>query len=579
MLGDTSIEDHESFSVTLSGASGATIGNGTAIGTILNDDTAIRIAGPADGLEGDAGATPFVFTVSLEKASALPVTVNYATVDGTANAGSDFTALAPGAQLTFAPGETTKTIAVDVLGDTSVEAHETFSVVLSSPTNATIANDTGTGTILNDDTLVRINDASVLEGHSGTHAMTFTVSLSAPTALAVSVDFASADGTATAGSDYIALTPGTLNFAPGETSKTIAVDVLGDTVVEPSEIFSVVLSAASNAVIDDATGVGKILDDDVSLRGKHKATFTDVDGDLVTIKVSKGTLKVEDFTLFPSGSGAQLALVDFSGQTEFAGANLSVTAKRAAGTPGGVRVVDVGAINATGIDLAKVVIKGDLGQIDSGNDLDPRPGLLSLSAHSLGQRGIDTQLPGGSLQSEIVGAFKTLKLVGGMQDAVLSVSGDIGTIAIKGDVLGSAIRTDGKIGAINIGGDLGGQSATISARGTLAPASDAKALAIGAFSIGGSVDHAQILAGYDRTGAAVNADAAIGRVTVGGNWTASDLAAGREPRHRRDVRHRRRCADRGWKSDHCQNRFDRDQRRRQRNRGRNRSLRICCGTN
>ena len=84
------------------------------------------------------------FTVTLEKASALPVTVNYATADGTANAGSDFTALAPGAQLTFAPGETTKTIAVDVLGDTSVEAHETFSVVLSGPTNATIANDTGT---------------------------------------------------------------------------------------------------------------------------------------------------------------------------------------------------------------------------------------------------------------------------------------------------------------------------------------------------------------------------------------------------------------------------------------------------
>ena len=221
--------------------------------------------------------------------------------------------------------------------------------------------------------------------------------------------------------------------------------------------------------------------------------------------------------------------MDFSGQTEFAGANLSITAKRAPGTNGGDHMVNVGHINVAGIDFGNVVVKGDLGQIDAGNDLDPRPGLLSLSANSLGRRGLDTQLPGGSLQSEIAGAFKTLKLAGGVQDAALSVSGDIGTIAIKGSVLGSAIRSDGKIGAIKISGDLAASAtsaATISARGTLAPASDAKALAIGALSIGGSVDHAQILAGYDRTGAAVNADAGIGRVTVGGNWTASNLAAG-----------------------------------------------------
>ena len=204
----------------------------------------------------------------------------------------------------------------------------------------------------------------------------------------MSVNFASADGTATAGADYTALTPGTLNFAPGETSKTITVDVLGDIAVEPSETFSVVLSEGVNAVIDDATAIGTILDDDVTLRGKRMATFTDVDGDLVTIKVSKGTLKVEDFTIVPSGQGAQLALVDFSGETEFAGANLSITAKRAPEAPPLAFVlVDVGYINASGIDLGKVVIKGDLGQIDAGNDLDPRPGLLSLSANSLGQRG------------------------------------------------------------------------------------------------------------------------------------------------------------------------------------------------
>jgi hypothetical protein len=529
ILGDTRIEDHETFLVVLSEPSGATIGADTASGTILNDDTALRIAGPADSLEGDSGTTPLVFTVTLEKASALPVTVTYATADGTANAGSDFIALEAGAQISFAPGETIKTITVDVIGDTSVEAHETFSLVLSNPANATIAEGAASATILNDDTLIRVDDASVLEGHTVTRAMTFAVTLSAPSALPVSVNFASADGTATAGADYAVLTPGTLNFAPGEMSKTVTVDVLGDVTVEPTEIFSLVLSGAVNAVIDDGTAIGTILDDDVTLVSPHKATFVDIDGELATIKVSKGTLAVQDFTLVPSGQGAQLALVDFSGQSDFAGAKLSVKATRAAGISGADRRVDVGAINATGIDLGKVIIKGDLGQIDAGNDAAPQPGVHRLNASSFGARGLETQLPGGSLQSEIIGAIKQFKLSEDMRDATLSVSADIGAIAIKGGMLDSTIRSDGKIGAIKIGGDLAGattSAATISARGILAPTSTGKALAIAALSIGGSIDHAQILAGYDRSGAAVNADASIGPVRVAHNWTASDLIAG-----------------------------------------------------
>ena len=527
--GDMSVEDHESFFVALAGASNAVIDRGTAAGTILNDDTALRISDAPGILEGDSGTQGSHFNVSLEKPSALPVTVNYATADDTASAGSDFTTPAAGSQLVFAPGEIVKTISIDVRGDTSIEAHEMFSVVLASPTNATIVAGTGIGTILNDDTSLRISDARLLEGHSGTRSMPFTVSLAAASALPVSVKFASADGAATAGADYIALTPGTVDFAPGETSKTIAVDVLGDVAVEPSETFSVVLSEATNAVIDNGTGIGTILDDDVTLAGKRKATFIDVDGDLVTVNVSKGALKVEDFTIFPSGSGAQLALVDFSGETEFAGANLSITAKRAVDAPRGVHLVDVGYINAGGIDLGSVRVKGDLGQIDAGDEFTPKRGLLSLNANSLGHSGLATQLAGGSLQSDIAGALKTFRLADGMQDAAISVRGDIGTIAIKGSVLGSAIRSDGKIGAIKISGDLAATAtgdATISARGQLAPDSNAKAIAIASLSIGGSVEHAQILAGYDRTGAPDNADAMIGAVSVGHNWIASNLAAG-----------------------------------------------------
>ena len=99
--------------------------------------------------EGNSGLTPFTFTVTLSASSASTVTVNFATSDGTATAGSDYVA-ASGA-LTFNPGVTTQTITVNVNGDTAVEPNEMFSVNLSAPANATIATGTGTGTIINDD--------------------------------------------------------------------------------------------------------------------------------------------------------------------------------------------------------------------------------------------------------------------------------------------------------------------------------------------------------------------------------------------------------------------------------------------
>jgi len=99
--------------------------------------------------EGNAGTTPFVFTVTLSAASASTVTVNYATANGTATSGSDHAATS--GTLTFSPGITTQTITVNVNGDTTVEPNETFVVNLSVPSNATIATAQGTGTIVNDD--------------------------------------------------------------------------------------------------------------------------------------------------------------------------------------------------------------------------------------------------------------------------------------------------------------------------------------------------------------------------------------------------------------------------------------------
>src|SRR5262245_20098051 len=100
------------------------------------------------------------------------------------------------------------------------------------------------------------------EGNSGTTAFNFTVSLSAAQAAPVTVDFATADGTATQPSDY-ASNSGTLTFAPGETSKTVPVQVNGDTAVEPNETFNVNLSnATGNATIQNGRAPCRKQNDD-----------------------------------------------------------------------------------------------------------------------------------------------------------------------------------------------------------------------------------------------------------------------------------------------------------------------------
>jgi hypothetical protein len=203
-----------------------------------------------------------VFTVRLSAPSAVPVTVQYATADGTAATGSDYQPAS--GTLTFTPGETTKTISVPVLGDRLAEANETFLVNLSQPTNAHITAGHGVGTILDDEPRISINDVTKAEGRKGqTTLFTFTVTLSAAYDQAVTVSFQTTNGTATtADHDYAAQT-GTLTFAPGQTVKTITIVVNGDNRQEANEKFYVDLSGlSSNALPTQNRGVGTILNDD-----------------------------------------------------------------------------------------------------------------------------------------------------------------------------------------------------------------------------------------------------------------------------------------------------------------------------
>ena len=214
--------------------------------------------------EGDTGATATAnFTVTLTAPAAGTVTVNYATANGTATvAGGDYTGTS--GTLIFDPGVTSLPVNVTVTGDAMPEANETFTLNLTDPINAGILDGQGVGTILNDDQIptISITDAQGNEGNNGTTAFTFTVSLSAPSGSPVTVQFATANGSATTGNKDYTAASGTLTFTAGETERTVTVLVRGDRKNEANETFAVNLSNPTNATLLDAQGIGTILNDD-----------------------------------------------------------------------------------------------------------------------------------------------------------------------------------------------------------------------------------------------------------------------------------------------------------------------------
>jgi chitinase len=218
--------------------------------------------------EGNAGIRTAWVSVDLSAASNKSVAIAFRTENGSATAGVDYQAVS--GTLTFAPGQTRKTVAVPVYGDRAVEADETFAVRLLSTSRGKIADGFGVVAIADDEPRVSVSDASEYEscGCSGvTTPLTFTVSLSRAYDQPVTVGYATEDYTATVvGGDYQAAS-GTLTFAPGETSKTIVVAVLGDALAEYDEAFFVNLTSSLVGSLADAQGAGWILNDDGDLGG------------------------------------------------------------------------------------------------------------------------------------------------------------------------------------------------------------------------------------------------------------------------------------------------------------------------
>lgn len=291
--GDTIDEINETFLLQLTNATNAVVGDAQGLGTIIDDDgPAISIA---DTTVNEAAGTA-TFTLSLSAPSPQAITVNFATANGTATSGSDFTSTT--GTVTFAANQTTRTFTVPILNDSVDEgpntaaAGETFVVNLSSPTNATIGDGQGIATIIDDDNPpgISIGDVTITEGDSGTVNAIFTVRLSASSPQTVTVEFATSDGTATQGSDYVA-NAGTLTFAPGQVSQTITVVVRGDILDEANETFTVTLSNASNGMLNSsqASATGTITDDDVATLTLILSDDTVAEGGTITGTVSRNT--------------------------------------------------------------------------------------------------------------------------------------------------------------------------------------------------------------------------------------------------------------------------------------------------
>ena len=286
---DTAAEPNETFTVTLRSPSGATLPDAGAVGTIIDDDApdparpALTVS-DATGVEGAV----FRFEVTLSRSSDTPVTVDYQTAGGTALEGTDYDAAS--GMLTFGPGATRQTIEVRTRQDTAAEPNETFTVMLRSPSGATLLDAGAVGTIIDDDApdpagpVLTVSDATGVEGA----VLRFEVTLSRSSDTPVTVDYQTAGGTALEGTDYDAAS-GTLTFGPGATRQTIEVQTRQDTAAEPNETFTVMLRSPSGATLRDAGAVGTIIDDDAPGPAGPALTVsaaTGVEGEVLRFEVT-----------------------------------------------------------------------------------------------------------------------------------------------------------------------------------------------------------------------------------------------------------------------------------------------------
>ena len=275
-------------SVVISVTATDSAGDSSADATVLSvvDATTVPVAHPSLGgvWEGDSGTTTVDVPVTLSAPSSQPVTLDYQTVDtggqGISSSPSDYEAQS--GTITFAPGETTQYVTITVNGDRTHEPPALYGewivVAFSNPTGATLDTSffgVGVGIVFDDDPIpsAKPGAGAVFEGNSGDRIVNVPITLSNPSAETITVDYHTVDsaqaGVASSTSDYVA-TSGTVTFAPGETTKNVAITVHGDTVKEPPLLYGewilvVFSNPSASATLDTSffgLGIGIIGDDD-----------------------------------------------------------------------------------------------------------------------------------------------------------------------------------------------------------------------------------------------------------------------------------------------------------------------------
>jgi hypothetical protein len=319
--GDDLDEADETVKINLTAPVHGSITRATGTLTITDSSpTPAFTVGDVSIGEGTGGTKAVTLTAHLQPASGRPISIRYTTRDGNAVAGVDYQQSSD--VLAFAPGETTKTFTIAIATDDAIEEDETFSVDFAYTAGDGPPLPSATVTILDDDLNagntpgLSISDASVREGDTGTRDAVFTLTLAEPLTRTVTVQYATANGTAKAPGDYTART-GTVSFPVGTVKQTILIAVRGDRVREPNEDFDVVLSHVQNAKLTTTKGQGVITDDDAGLTASSVATRTAAaktflcrrgaacPGLLVRWRTAaRGTIRVALSSLLPASPGS-----------------------------------------------------------------------------------------------------------------------------------------------------------------------------------------------------------------------------------------------------------------------------------
>ncbi len=326
VLNDLLVETNETFNVALSNpTSGAVLGPASnAVVTIMDSSVALLQFSPATYSAGEANANVTI-TVARTGATNAAITVDFATANGTATAGADYTAT--NGTLAFAEGQLTNTFTVTLLDDSVPEPNETVNLLLSNPSTGAALGSPSTAvlTILDNEPASIQFSTNSFRAIEHDRSAVITVVRVGSTTNAVSVSYATRAGTASASTDYFD-TSGTLNFAPGDGSKTFSITLVDDRLPEGNETVELSLdNVTGGASLGEPTNaVLTILNDDGQV-----ASFLDQDGDSVTITLTG--LGAMDLTL-ANGDTGPLDAIELSGAD--ASSALKITVKQATGGDG-----------------------------------------------------------------------------------------------------------------------------------------------------------------------------------------------------------------------------------------------------